>query len=124
GRPPRAPSQDFGRRRTFPRHDRDGGRVLGRRAIEDRGRRWPSDRRRSTRYAGGVAMIDALVRALKLPDLRNKVIFTFAMLVVFRIFAHIPVPGVDPRGLSQLFQTNQLMGMLDLFSGGAMTTFS
>jgi preprotein translocase subunit SecY len=69
-------------------------------------------------------VLDALVRALKLPDLRNKVIFTFAMLVVFRIFAHIPVPGVDPTRLAQLFQGNQLMGMLNLFSGGAMTTFS
>jgi preprotein translocase subunit SecY len=69
-------------------------------------------------------MIDALIRALRLPDLRNKVIFTFAMLVVFRIVAHIPVPGVDPAHLAQLFQTNQLLGMLDLFSGGSMTTFS
>lgn len=69
-------------------------------------------------------MLQALTRALQLPDLRNRVIFTFAMLLVFRIFAHIPVPGVDPTRLAQLFQTNQLMGMLDLFSGGAMTTFS
>jgi preprotein translocase subunit SecY len=69
-------------------------------------------------------VLDALTRALRLPDLRNKVLFTFAMLVVFRIFAHIPVPGVDPSRLAQLFQTNQLMGMLNLFSGGAMTTFS
>jgi preprotein translocase subunit SecY len=69
-------------------------------------------------------VLDALMRALRLPDLRNKVLFTFAMLVVFRIFAHIPVPGVDPTRLAQLLQTNQLMGMLDLFSGGAMTTFS
>ena len=69
-------------------------------------------------------MLDALIRALKVPDLRNKVFFTFAMLVVFRVFAHIPVPGVDIRNLSQLFQNNQLMGMLDLFSGGALTTFS
>jgi len=69
-------------------------------------------------------VLDALVRAFQLPDLRRKIIFTFAMLVVFRIFAHIPVPGVDPVRLAQFFQTNQLMGMLDLFSGGAMTTFS
>jgi preprotein translocase subunit SecY len=69
-------------------------------------------------------VLDALMRALRLPDLRNKVLFTFAMLVVFRVFAHIPVPGVDPTRLAQLLQTNQLMGMLDLFSGGAMTTFS
>ncbi|HLH72204.1 MAG TPA: preprotein translocase subunit SecY [Chloroflexota bacterium] len=69
-------------------------------------------------------MLQALKRALQLPDLRNKLIFTFAMLVVFRIIAHIPVPGVDPTRLAQLFQTNQLMGMLNLFSGGSMTTFS
>jgi preprotein translocase subunit SecY len=69
-------------------------------------------------------VLDALLRALRLPDLRNKVLFTFAMLVVFRVFAHIPVPGVDPTKLGQLLQTNQLMGMLNLFSGGAMTTFS
>jgi preprotein translocase subunit SecY len=69
-------------------------------------------------------MLDALNRALKLPDLRNKVLFTFAMLVVFRVIAHIPVPGVNYAQLQQLFQTNQLLGMLDLFSGGAMTTFS
>src|SRR5581483_471530 len=69
-------------------------------------------------------MVDALVRALQLPDLRRKVIFTFAMLLVFRILAHIPVPGVNAASLSQFFANNQLMGMLDLFSGGAMTTFS
>lgn len=69
-------------------------------------------------------MLQALIRALKLPDLRNKVIFTFLMLVVFRVFAHIPAPGVDPAGLASLFQQNQLLGMLNLFSGGAMRSFS
>jgi preprotein translocase subunit SecY len=69
-------------------------------------------------------MVDALVRAFQLPDLRRKVIFTFAMLLVFRVFAHIPVPGVNAASLANFFQNNQLMGMLDLFSGGAMTTFS
>lgn len=69
-------------------------------------------------------MLDALTRALKLPDLRNKVLFTFAMLVVFRLFAHIPVPGVNPAQVQNLLAGNQLLGMLDLFSGGAMTSFS
>src|SRR4029077_10611015 len=55
---------------------------------------------------------------------RNKVLFTFAMLVVFRVFAHIPVAGVPINQVSQLFKSDQLLGMLDLFSGGAMTTFS
>lgn len=71
-----------------------------------------------------MAMIQAMVNAFKLPDLRRKLMFTFAMLVLFRFVAHVPVPGVDVAKLQSLFQTNQLMGMLDLFSGGAMTTFS
>jgi len=71
-----------------------------------------------------MAMVQAMVNAFKLPDLRRKLLFTFAILVVFRFIAHVPVPGVDVARLQSLFQTNQLMGMLDLFSGGAMTTFS
>jgi preprotein translocase subunit SecY len=46
------------------------------------------------------------------------------MLVVFRFVAHIPMPGVDMTALHQLFENNQLLGMLDLFSGGAMRNFS
>ncbi len=69
-------------------------------------------------------MIQAMVNAFKLPDLRRKILFTIGILVAFRFIAHVPVPGVDPARLAQLFQGNQLLGMLDLFSGGAMTTFS
>ncbi|RLC60555.1 MAG: preprotein translocase subunit SecY, partial [Chloroflexi bacterium] len=59
-----------------------------------------------------------------LPDLRRKLLFTFAILVVFRFVAHVPLPGIDVEALSQLFEQNQLFGMLDLFSGGAMRRFS
>lgn len=69
-------------------------------------------------------MIQAMLNAFRLPDLRRKLLFTFAILVIFRFIAHVPVPGVDIAKLQQLFQSNQLLGMLDLFSGGAMTTFS
>lgn len=69
-------------------------------------------------------MFQAMVNAFRLPDLRRKLLFTFAILVVFRFIAHIPVPGVDQEALARIFQANQLMGMLDLFSGGAMTAFS
>ncbi|MBI2917221.1 MAG: preprotein translocase subunit SecY [Chloroflexi bacterium] len=69
-------------------------------------------------------MIQAMVDALHLPDLRQRLLFTFAMLVVFRFVAHIPVPGVDLAELQRLFQGNQLLGMLDLFSGGAMRNLS
>jgi preprotein translocase subunit SecY len=62
--------------------------------------------------------------AFSLPDLRRKLLFTLGMLVIFRFVAHVPVPGVDRMALRQLFESNQLLGMLDLFSGGAMKNFS
>ncbi len=62
--------------------------------------------------------------AFRLPDLRNKILFTFAMLVIFRFVAHVPLPGVNPEVLSSLFEQNALLGMLDMFSGGAMRNFS
>ncbi len=69
-------------------------------------------------------MIDNLVNAFRIPDLRRKLLYTFGMLVIFRFIAHVPVPGVNAQALSRLFETNQLIGMLDLFSGGAMKSFS
>lgn len=69
-------------------------------------------------------MWQAMVNAIRLPDLRRKLIFTAVMLLIFRFIAHVPVPGVNQTALAQLFQGNQLLGMLDLFSGGAMATFS
>lgn len=69
-------------------------------------------------------MFQAMVNAFKLPDLRRKLLFTFAILVIFRFIAHVPVPGVNQQALQRLFEANQLLGMLDLFSGGAMTAFS
>lgn len=69
-------------------------------------------------------MLDALSNAFKLPDLRRKILFTLGILVIFRLAAHIPVPGVDREGLVALFQTNQLLGFLNMLSGGAMENFS
>lgn len=65
-----------------------------------------------------------VLNAFKLPDLRRKILFTLAMLVVYRFAAHVPVPGVNAEALKQLFQSNQLLGLLDMFSGGAMSSFS
>ena len=64
------------------------------------------------------------LNAFKLPDLRRKILFTIAMLVAYRFAAHIPVPGIDTEALKQLFRSNQLLGLLDMFSGGAMSSFS
>ncbi len=69
-------------------------------------------------------MFEAVIRAFRLPDVRRKILFTFAMLAVFRVVAHVPLPGVNLGSLRQLLEQNQLLGMLDLFSGGSLTTFS
>lgn len=69
-------------------------------------------------------LLQSVLQAFKLPDLRRKLLFTGLMLVIFRFLAHVPVPGVNPTALQALFQNSQLLGMLDLFSGGAMSNFS
>lgn len=69
-------------------------------------------------------MLDALRNVFKLADVRRKILFTFGILVVFRLAAHIPVPGVDRQALQAIFQTNQLIGFLNMLSGGAMENFS
>lgn len=69
-------------------------------------------------------MIQALRNAFRLPDLRRKILFTLGMLVIFRLAAHIPVPGVDREALRQVFEANQLLGFLNMLSGGAMENFS
>ncbi len=65
-----------------------------------------------------------VLNAFKLPDLRRRILFTVAILVAYRFAAHVPVPGVDADALKQIFQGNQLLGLLDMFSGGAMSSLS
>ena len=65
-------------------------------------------------------MLDAVVNAFKIPDLRRKILFTVGMLVLFRIIASIPVPGVNRQELSDYIEGNQLLGMLNLFSGSGL----
>ena len=69
-------------------------------------------------------LIQSMLDAMKVPDLRARILFTIAMLVVFRFVAHVPVPGVDTQALSQAFQQQALLGFLDLFSGGALSNLS
>ena len=65
-----------------------------------------------------------MIDAMRVPDLRAKILFTLAMLVVFRFVAHVPVPGVDVQALAQAFEQQALLGFLDLFSGGALSNLS
>ncbi|MFC1898915.1 preprotein translocase subunit SecY [Chloroflexota bacterium] len=69
-------------------------------------------------------LFQAMLDAFRLPDLRRRILLTLAMLVVFRFISHVPLPGVNPDALQQLFERNAMLGMLDMFSGGAMRYFS
>jgi len=62
--------------------------------------------------------------AFKIPELRRKIFITLIIIVIFRIASHIPVSGVDLVALQQLFSSNQLLGLLDIFSGGTLANFS
>jgi preprotein translocase subunit SecY len=69
-------------------------------------------------------LLQAMLDAFSLPDLRKRILVTIGILVVFRFICHVPLPGLNSDALSNLFQQNALLGMLDLFSGGAMKQFS
>ena len=69
-------------------------------------------------------LIQSMIDAMRISDLRAKILFTLAMLVVYRFVAHVPVPGVDIQALAQAFEQQALLGFLDLFSGGALEGFS
>lgn len=65
-----------------------------------------------------------LLRIWKIKEVRNSLLFIVAMLIIFRLTAHIPVPGIDAAALSNLFQGNQFFGLLNIFSGGTLENFS
>ncbi len=69
-------------------------------------------------------LLAPLVNSWRTPQLRRKILITAALFIVFRIFAHIPIPGVDRAKLALLFSQNQFLGLLDIFSGGTLVNFS
>ncbi|MDD3711292.1 MAG: preprotein translocase subunit SecY [Patescibacteria group bacterium] len=69
-------------------------------------------------------MIDKIRKIWKIKDLRGSIIFVLMMLVIFRLFAHVPVPGVNVLALKEIFSSNQVLGMLNVFTGGSMDNFS
>jgi preprotein translocase subunit SecY len=69
-------------------------------------------------------LLQAVFDAVQQPDIRRKLLFTFALLVVFRFIAHIPIPNVDPRALEDAFEGNNLLNLFNLFSGGALRQLS
>jgi len=74
-------------------------------------------------------VIDSFRNIFAIPDLRKRLLFTFALLAVYRVGAFIPIPGVDPMALAEFAEAAKgtVLGMLNLFSGGAlgrMTVFA
>ncbi|OGY52494.1 MAG: preprotein translocase subunit SecY [Candidatus Buchananbacteria bacterium RIFCSPLOWO2_01_FULL_56_15] len=65
-----------------------------------------------------------LLQIWKIKDLRSSILFVAAMLVIFRLAAHVPVPGVDTSALQDFFAANQLLGIMNVLSGGGMENFS
>ncbi|MCL2493378.1 MAG: preprotein translocase subunit SecY, partial [Clostridiales bacterium] len=69
-------------------------------------------------------MFETLGKAWRIPDIRRKILFTLLMLVIFRLGASIPVPGIDRTVLSQAFSGQGLFDLFNLFSGGAFKNFT
>lgn len=69
-------------------------------------------------------MWEKLRRIWQIRDLRNNLLFVVGILAIFRLVAHIPVPGVDVANLQRFLSGNQLFGLLNIFSGGTIENFS
>ncbi|MCB9802515.1 preprotein translocase subunit SecY [Candidatus Nomurabacteria bacterium] len=69
-------------------------------------------------------MLKKIQQLWKAKDIRNSIFYVLALLVVFRIAAHIPIPGVDAGSLKEIFSGNDILGLLNLFSGGGLENFS
>ncbi len=68
--------------------------------------------------------MDDSQNAWRIPDLRNRILYTVGMLIVFRAGVAVPVPGIVPEVIAGLFQQGTLFSFMDLFSGGALRNYS
>ncbi|CAN5713403.1 preprotein translocase subunit SecY [soil metagenome] len=69
-------------------------------------------------------MLEAAINSFRIPDLRRRILFTLVILLIFRFIATIPIPGVDRAALQTLLEQNELLGVLNLFSGSTLSNFS
>lgn len=73
-------------------------------------------------------MIERIIKTIQqlwsLKDLRKRILYAVCLLVIARILAHVPLPGVDTTALRNFFNQNQIFGLFNMFSGGAMSNFS
>lgn len=70
------------------------------------------------------SILAPIIDSFKIAELRRKIIITTLIVIVYRIASHIPISGVDLQALQSLFSGNQFLGLLDIFSGGALVNFS
>lgn len=68
--------------------------------------------------------MNKFLQIFKIPDLRKKIFFILAMLVVFRLVSAVPMPGIDRAKLAEFFASNQFLGLVSLFTGGTLQNFS
>ncbi len=69
-------------------------------------------------------MFESLLNAFRAPDIRRRILYVLGLLIVFRLLAAVPVPGIDRQQLADFVSGNTLVGLLDLFSGGGLSNFS
>jgi len=69
-------------------------------------------------------MTNYLVKALKIPQLRSKIVFTLIILAIYRFLAHVPVPNVDTNALKLFFDSSQILSFLNIFTGGGLSNLS
>jgi preprotein translocase subunit SecY len=69
-------------------------------------------------------VFESLLNAFRAPDIRRRLLYVLGILIVFRFLAHVPVPGVDQASLASYLRDNALFGILDLLSGGGLSSFS
>ena len=69
-------------------------------------------------------MFDSLLNAFRAPDIRRRILFVMGILIVYRVLAQVPLPGVDRAALQDYFNNNAAIGLLDLFAGGGLSSLS
>ena len=69
-------------------------------------------------------MIESLLNAFRAPDIRRRILYVLGILIVYRLLAQVPLPGIDRAALAQFFRDNTAFGILDLFAGGGLSSLS
>ena len=69
-------------------------------------------------------MFESLLNAFRAPDIRRRILFVLGILIVYRLLAQVPLPGIDRTALAEFFKNNTAFGIIDLFAGGGLSQLS